>query len=617
MPDSAINQVIRFGAFEVDPRAGELRKNGLRIRLQEQPFQILLALVGKPGEVITREELRAKLWPADTFVDFDHGLNAAINRLRDALGDSAEAPRFVETLARRGYRFIGTVKKPLAATNAAANENLAGGEQRGIKWRIVVPVAVAVVALATGSYFFSHRAPNLTDRDTIVLADFVNTTGDPVFDGTLRQGLAVQLEQSPFLSLVSDVQIQQTMRMMKQRPDAGLTTEIAREICQRTSSAAVLDGAIAQIGTQYSLILKVTNCASGELVATTEAQASDKSHVLDALGRAASQIRNKLGESLNTIEKLTTPLEQATTSSLAALQAYTLGRKQAERGAPTDAIPFLKRAIELDPNFALAYAGLSILYSNTDSDMGAQYATKAFELRNHVSERERLYITTVYYETVTGELDKTIETLKVMEQTYNRDAWARSHLGSAYEREGELTQAAEEYRTAISLDSHRVRARYNLGAVLLLLGHLDESKGILEDAIAKKADDMDVHLGLYQIAYVKRDATGMQREVEWAAGKPDEFRMILEQSAFALHRGKLKRPESLWAERTTLPSDETWIERSPGGQHLGWRYTAHSLATAMEYEKTWHPRRPLHLTFRCWLTRPHWRCAATPEGHKS
>jgi eukaryotic-like serine/threonine-protein kinase len=415
------------------------------------------------------------------------------------------------------------------------------------------------VALAASSYFYFKGAPRLTEKDTIVLADFTNCTGDAVFDGTLRQGLSVQLEQSPFLSIISDEQIQRTLQMMGQKPDVKLGPQIARELCQRVGSKAMLASSIVQIGTQYNLILKVNSCASGELLASTEAQASDKSHVLDALGRATSQIRNKLGESLSTVEKLATPLAQATTPSLEALQAYTLGRSQAVRGAPANAVPFLKRAIELDPNFALAYAGLSIFNSHTE--LGAQYATKAYELCDRVSDRERLYITTVYYEEVTGELDKTIETLKIMEQTYPRDDWARLHVGAAYERAGELAQAAEEYRAAISLNSQRVRSPKALGAVLLRLGRFDEAKAIFEEVIARKEDDIDVHLGLYRIAYVWRDATGTQREVEWATGKPDEFRMVWEQGELALGEGKLERAGELLRR-----ADDLAVRRNLNGE---------------------------------------------------
>src|ERR1039457_4303452 len=281
------------------------------------------------------------------------------------------------------------------------------GAQSGIgkRWKVIVPAAVAVLALSVGSYFYFHRTPKLTDRDTIVLADFRNTTGDTVFDGTLRQGLSVQLEQSPFLSIVSDQQIQQTLQMMGQKPDAKLTPEISRELCQRTGSTAVLDGSIAQIGTQYLLTVKGVNCVSGESLASTEAQASDKNHVLDALGKTASEIRNKLGESLSTVQKFDPPLEQATTPSLEALKAFSSGEQVLGTTGSAAAIPFFKHAIELDPKFALAHAFAGRLYGDIkEYGISADYTRKAYELRDRTSEPEKYFISASFNIVVTGNM---------------------------------------------------------------------------------------------------------------------------------------------------------------------------------------------------------------------
>src|SRR5215470_9160010 len=273
-------RLVHFGPFEADFTTGELRKHGIRLKLQDQPFQILKMLLVRAGQLVTREEIQENLWPDGTFVDFDNGLNAAVNRLREALGDSAENPKFIQTLPRRGYRFIGDLGD-VAATDGYSRTKTQKGEalrSKGKLWNAVVPAAVLLPILAAGSYFYSHRAPILTDKDSIVLADFTNTTGDPVFDSTLRQGLSIQLDQSPFLRSVSDQQIQQTLSLMGQPAEAKLTLTIAREICHRTSSAAILDGSIAQIGTQYLLTVKAISCASGETVASAEAQASDKNY---------------------------------------------------------------------------------------------------------------------------------------------------------------------------------------------------------------------------------------------------------------------------------------------------------------------------------------------------
>ena len=279
-----------------------------------------------------------------------------------------------------------------------------------------------IAVLGVGGLFRTHRPAALGAKDTLLIADFTNTTGDPVFDGTLRQGLSVQLEQSPFLSLVSDGRIQQTLQMMGQNPDAKLTPKIAQDLCQRVGSAAAIEGLIAQIGTPYLLTVKAVKCSDGETLASTEAQASDKDHVLDALGKASSEIRQKLGESLSTVQKFDTPLEQATTPSLEALKALSLGRKaQREKGNLT-AIPFFKRAIELDPNFASAYASLGTAYNNFgEASSARENLQKAYELRDRVSEREKFHISAYYYNGVTGQLEQANQACELWAQAYPRD----------------------------------------------------------------------------------------------------------------------------------------------------------------------------------------------------
>ena len=353
-------QLARFGAFEVNFAAGELRKHGIRLKVQEQPFKVLVLLLARPGELVTREAIQQKLWPSGTFVDFENGLNTAINRLREALGDSAENPRFIVTEPRRGYRFIAPVdgRSRLDDSRSVLEKLLLLGSSFK---RSLMALMVTAAALAAVGIFYIHRAPKLAGSHSIIVADFANTTGDPVFDGTLRQGLAVQLEQSPFLKLVSDQRIQQTLRSMGQPADARLTPEISMDLCQRTESDAVLNGSIAQIGTRYLLTVKAVNCASGESMASTEAQASDKNHVLDALGETASQIRNKLGESLNSVQKYATPLAEATTPSLEALKAYSLARKTQFAKGDTAALPVYKRVSRTGPEFRDA------LRSNVDS----------------------------------------------------------------------------------------------------------------------------------------------------------------------------------------------------------------------------------------------------------
>src|SRR5712675_336446 len=259
--------ILRFGVFEVDVRSGELRKQGVRVKLQEQPFHVLTVLLQCPGEVVTREELRNQNWSPDTFVDFDNSLNTAINKLREALGDSADNPRFIETLPRRGYRFIAPVTEVDGTTRGAATSVRVASPTRSRKIVMTAVVVIVAAGISGGLLWRARQARRLTEKDTIVLGDFANSTGDAVFDGTLREGLSVQLYQSPFLSLVSEDEIHQTLRMMERPANTRLTPEITREVSQRTSSAAAIDGSIALIGSRYNLILKAVNCVNGDFLA--------------------------------------------------------------------------------------------------------------------------------------------------------------------------------------------------------------------------------------------------------------------------------------------------------------------------------------------------------------
>jgi DNA-binding winged helix-turn-helix (wHTH) protein/tetratricopeptide (TPR) repeat protein len=554
---------IRFGVFEVDPRSGELRKAGTRIRLQDQPFKVLLVLLEHPGEVVTREELQRRIWKGESFGDFDHGVHVAIAKLRTALGDSADIPRYVETLPRRGYRFVFPVTptngQPTGVPGQADFRPIAGGrsesqttaatvgERSGNARRVWIwgtAITLTILVIGSGVFRFYGRKPKLTERDKIVLADFTNTTGDSVFDGTLRQGLAVELEQSPFLSLVSEKQIQQTLQMMKQQPDAKLTPAIAREICRRISSAAVLDGSIAQIGTQYSLILKAEDCSNGESIASTEVQASDKSHVLEALGKASSDIRKKLGESLATVEKFDTPLEQATTPSLEALQAYDLGYKVGDKGNYAAAIPLFQRAISLDPNFAMAYVLLGMMQWNLTQEPSAKYhLQKAYDLRSTVSERERLFIEYEYYAVNdTGDLENAQRAAALWAQKYPRDCAPRGEAGSLYEAIEQYDKALVEYREA-----HRLCPEDSLVDAGLILNYtfldrLEEARSAADEAKVQNFDSFEVRKALYRLAFLQNDAAGMQQQVEFSTGKPGlEDWLLFDEANTAAYFGRLRK----------------------------------------------------------------------------
>ena len=392
-------------------------------------------------------------------------------------------------------------------------------------WRNrLIWVVLVSAALILAIFLVRARRPQkLTDKDTIVVADFTNTTGDSVFDGTLRQGLSVQLEQSPFLSLVSDEGIQQTLRMMRRPANARLTPDIARELCERTGSTATLGGSIALIGSQYNLILKAINCANGELLASTEARANDKSHVLDALSKVASEMRTRLGESLSTVQKYNKPLEQATTPSLDALQAYSLGVKNDFPAA----IPFFQKAVQLDPDFAMAYDQLGGAYQSIGETVsGAENTRKAFELRGGVSEREKLSIEGDYFRTVTGDLMKARHSCALGTQIYPRDDSFHACLAVLFYVLGQYEAALKELLESIHLTHYDgISYRFDVYS-RLLLDRVEEAAAKAREARAKGLDSNLAPI-LYGIAFYRDDTREMARQVASAAGKPGEEDLLL------------------------------------------------------------------------------------------
>jgi len=439
-----------------------------------------------------------------------------------------------------------------ASTSAAVRLS----EQRSLRRKVVVPAGIAVVVFTLGGYFYFHQTPKLTEKDTIVLADFTNTTGDLVFDSTLRQGLAVQLEQSPFLSLVSEQRLKQTLRLMGQPAEAKLTPEIALELCRRTGSKALIDGSIAQIGTQYLLTLKAVNCMSGESLASTEAQASNKSHVLDALGKTASEIRNKLGESLTTVQKLDTPIQQATTPSLEALQSFSLGWKTiVGEGDSASAVPLLQRAITLDPNFAMAYASLGAAYSNlAETSLASENLRKAFELREHVSEREKMFIEASYYNIVTGDLEQAQRGCEVWARTYPRDSNPLMILGVIYAGLGQSEKSLAEYREALRFDPDSSLIYANIVYAYIQLNRLEEARATAEEAKAKK---LDISSSLYILGFLQNDAAAMKQQVTFNAGKPGvEDGFLAYEADTAAYAGQLGKAREFF-RRATASAERT------------------------------------------------------------
>ena len=360
---------------------------------------------------------------------------------------------------------------------------------------------------AASAYFLLHRKPKLTDKDTIVLADFGNTTGDPVFDDTLRQGLAVQLEQSPFLSLISDERIQQMLKLMAKPADARLTPEIAREICERTASAAVLDGSIAGLGSQYVLTLRAKDCRSGDVLDEEQVQAARKEDVLNALGQIASKFRTRVGESLSTVKSHDTPLAEATTPSLDALKAYSAGWQVSFSSGSAASVPFFQRAIEIDPNFASAYAALGRMYGDIgETVLSAENTSKAYQLRNRTSDQEKFFISVNYDLQATGNLEKAQQTCDLWAKAYPR-AWLPHALlsGAIYNSLGKYEQSVEHGKIAIGIDPDFSIGYANLAVSYMALERGDEAENTLQRAFDRKLETPDLFILRYAIAFVKDD----------------------------------------------------------------------------------------------------------------
>jgi|SRR5579863_7007556 len=422
--------------------------------------------------------------------------------------------------------------------DSAQLPSTAGSETstRKKRGRSVVLAVAALLVLSVGAYRYLHRAPRLTDKDTIVLADFANSTGDPVFDGTLRQGLASQLEQSPFLSLISDERMQAVLRLMGQSPDAPLTPEIAREICERTGSAAVLDGTIASLGSQFVVGLRAKDCRTGNVLAEEQVQAARKEEVLHALGEIASKFRSRVGESLSTVQQHNTPLAEATTSSLEALKAYSAGWKTSWSKGSGAALPFFKRAIDLDPKFASAYAALGLMYGDGgESGLAAENTGKAYQLRDRASDEEKFFIAAYYDGRVTGNLEKAEQTCGLWAQTYPRARLPHGFLaGFIYPASGRYEKSVEELQKAIEIDPESVFAYALLGSDYLALERMEDAENAIALGTARKLDSPQLAALRFDLAFLKGDAAGMGREVSGAKAGPGGEARIANHEAFAL-----------------------------------------------------------------------------------
>jgi serine/threonine protein kinase/tetratricopeptide (TPR) repeat protein len=529
---------------------------------------------GESSGVIFREILDSSPTPAvrlnpDLPLELERIVNRALEKDRNLRYQHASD---IRAELERLKRDTETGRAPVASSGSVPALQRSGAHAaKGNLWKIAVPsVVVAIALIAAGIYYHSHRTKPLTDKDMIVLADFDNKTGDTVFDDTLKTALNVSLNQSPFLNVLSDNKVAQTLKLMTRPPDTKLTPDVARELCQRAASKAYIAGSIASLGSQYVLELKAVNCQSGDTLAQEQATAAAKEKVLDALGDAASKLRGALGESLASVQKLDVPLEQATTSSLEALRVYSLGRRALAETGPAAAVPYYQRAIEFDPNFAVAYQSVgNAYYSMGEVGRASEYLMKAFQLRGHASERERLKIAAQYYELASGELDKAAQVFQEWIAGYPRDAAIHNSLGAVYTAQGRNDKAVEEFRESIQLAPEYGDVYSNLAFSLLALQRFDEAGQTIRQAQGRKLENSGFPEVLYAVAFLRNDSSTMEEQQRWFAGKPQEnlgLSLASDTEAYAGHLSKAreltKRSVDSAIRADSKETGAIWLENS-------------------------------------------------------
>ena len=476
-----------------------------------------------------------------------------LRRLKQRLEFQSELERSAAPASGSGARVVApsTIPERAVPTAEKTISHISSAEYiaTGIKrHKLAAAIIALMVVAATGSafYLYKRNSNRLTDRDTVLLTDFVNTTGEPVFDGTLKQALAVHLGQTPFLNLFPEERVRETLRFMGRSPDDRITRDVGREICERQGIKAMLTGSIASLGSHYVITLEATNPRSGDPIAREQIEAESKEKVLASLGTAASNLRQKLGESLSSIQKYDVSIEQATTSSLEALKAFSMGNEERSRGRARESLAFYKRAADLDPNFAMAYARIGVFYINQEQlETAKEYIQKSYDLRDRVSERERFYIEEKYYNYIIGDIDKAVETLKTWSRLYPNDFIPHNNLALDYQILGNYEEALKEGLEAVRLSPNNITARENVVASFIGLGRFDEAEQASKEIERLNPESAGAHMTKYFFGFLRRDQAAMDREIAWSKGKPEEADAIITLANTAAHFGKLKESEDL------------------------------------------------------------------------
>jgi DNA-binding winged helix-turn-helix (wHTH) protein/tetratricopeptide (TPR) repeat protein len=568
--DGSRRELYEFGPFRVDADQELLLRDGAPVPLTPKAFQILLVLVRRGGEVATKDEIMKAVWP-DTFVE-ETNLTRNIFSIRRALGERSDN-EYIHTVSGKGYRLaqraFAVLPTELNVVSAIRSTVEVEVQEERKKNRLgwVVAAAIILIAGAGVAYISLHRSPGMTETDTLVIADFNNGTNDPVFDQTLTQGLAVQLEQSPFLQIVSDQRVQHTLQLMGRTGNQRLTPALAREVCERIGATVMLEGLISTLGNEYVLGLRATRCGTGDLLDVEQATAKTKEQVLDALTQVASRFRRRAGESLQTRQMHDKPLEEGTTASLEALKAYSAGLRASLNESMVAGIPLQKRAIELDPNFALAYAHLALSYADSGQTGAArEVARRGYELRNRASDRERFFIEVTYDRIVTGNLERARQTCMSWAQSYPRDPEAHGLAsGMIPQGLGDFDISIEEARKAVALDPDMSPAYTNLAYSYFLEGQMKQATSAVEEASARGFNPPEMLALRYAIAFANADSEGMKGAAALASGKPwAEDWMTQFEALTAADRGQIRLARELSRKARQLAISVGQPERAAG-----------------------------------------------------
>jgi eukaryotic-like serine/threonine-protein kinase len=543
-----------FGPFELRLRAGVLLRKGKRVRVQELPLQMLLVLLENHGQLVSRRNLQSRLWGHETFVEVDNGLHVVAGKLREALGDHASNPLFIKTISGRGYCFIGEVTpvfdshpevltEPTSTVLSMETKELVTGHR---PLSVAIWSVLAIVSLVATSaliYRYVHR-PLASDQDRVVVGGFANSTGNSDLDGTLSSAVQLKLQESPYLSMIS----YQRFRSLVKDPDsAPLKEEL--HACTSLDGQLLLKGQILALAAGYRILLTAWRCADGRLLTTQKAEADSQATILPALDLATEQMRRRLGESDSSLQKFNVPLMQATTASLTALKAFTLGEEKRSQGLQAESIARYKLAVDLDPQFALAYARLGNVYTNIgQASLSGEYYRKAFDLRNRTTDRERLYIITHYYAYTTGEIKRAIADYELWRTLYPRDSVPTSNLAVEYLQIGQSQDVVELARKAVQLDPTNKLSYVMLAQAYVKTGDYTNVNALCNDPAQATTDFLGFHEICFQAASAQNDEAVMQRQLQWAHGNPEESELLDDAALVAMYRGKMSEAGRLFAE---------------------------------------------------------------------